>query len=90
MLAIAAPACASAAANDFPSLPVRVIVLFSPGGAVDDPIEFFKHPPNPDKQFSIMAGISHAGFQQKNYLTGYHLLHAYFTQPEAKYVGPAA
>ena len=28
-----------------------------------------------------MAGISHASFQQKNYLMVYHILHAYFTQP---------
>ena len=34
-----------------------------------------------------MAGISHASFQQKNYLMVYHILHAYFTQPEAVYVG---
>ena len=49
---------------------------------VDDLIEFFKRLPNPDKQFTVMAGISHASFQQKNYLTVYHLLHAFFTQPE--------
>jgi pimeloyl-ACP methyl ester carboxylesterase len=58
--------------------------------ALDDLIDFFKRLPNPDKQFSIMAGISHASFQQKNYLTAYHILHAYFTQPEPKYVGPPA
>jgi len=36
-----------------------------------------------------MPGISHASFQQKNYLTVYHILHAYFTQPKPAYVGPA-
>jgi alpha-beta hydrolase superfamily lysophospholipase len=56
--------------------------------ALDDLIEFFKRLPHPDKQFSIMAGISHASFQQKNYLTVYHILHAYFTQPAPVYVGP--
>ena len=55
--------------------------------ALDDLIEFFKRLPHPDKQFSIMAGISHASFQQKNYLTVYHILHAYFTQPAPVYVG---
>ncbi len=35
----------------------------------DDLIEFFKRLPNPDKQFAVMPGISHASFQQKNYLT---------------------
>jgi alpha-beta hydrolase superfamily lysophospholipase len=57
--------------------------------AFDDLIEFFKRLPNPDKQFSVMAGISHASFQQKNHLMVYHLLHAYFTQPDPVYVGPA-
>jgi pimeloyl-ACP methyl ester carboxylesterase len=53
---------------------------------VDDLIEFFKRLPNADKQFAVMAGISHASFQQKNYLTVYHLLHAFFTQPEPVYL----
>jgi alpha-beta hydrolase superfamily lysophospholipase len=53
----------------------------------DDLVEFFKRLPNPDKQFAVMAGISHASFQQKNYLTVYHLLHAFFTQPGPVYRG---
>jgi pimeloyl-ACP methyl ester carboxylesterase len=53
---------------------------------VDDLMDFFKRLPNPDKQFTVMAGISHASFQQKNYLTVYHLLHAFFTQPEPVYL----
>ena len=53
----------------------------------DDLIEFFKRLPNPDKQFSVMEGISHASFQQKNYRMVYHLLHAYFTQPVPVYSG---
>jgi pimeloyl-ACP methyl ester carboxylesterase len=57
--------------------------------AFDDLIEFFKRLPHPDKQFSVMAGISHASFQQKNYLSVYHILHAYFTQPVPVYAGPA-
>jgi pimeloyl-ACP methyl ester carboxylesterase len=55
--------------------------------ALDDLIEFFKRLPNPDKQFSVMAGISHASFQQKNYRTVYHILHAFFTHPAPVYVG---
>ena len=55
--------------------------------AFDDLIEFFKRLPNPDKQFSVLAGISHASFQQKNYLTVYHILHAFFTHPAPVYVG---
>ncbi|CAN5124484.1 hypothetical protein BH10PSE17_BH10PSE17_10660 [soil metagenome] len=53
----------------------------------DDLIEFFKLLPNMDKQFSVMAGISHASFQQKNYLMVYHLLHSFFTQPAPLYTG---
>jgi hypothetical protein len=34
-----------------------------------------------------MEGISHASFQQKNYMSVYHLLHAYFTMPEPVYRG---
>jgi pimeloyl-ACP methyl ester carboxylesterase len=57
--------------------------------AFDDLIEFFKRLPSPGKQFSVMAGISHASFQQKNFMMVYHILHAYFTQPDPAYVGPA-
>jgi pimeloyl-ACP methyl ester carboxylesterase len=53
--------------------------------AFDDLVEFWKRLPNPDKQFTVMAGISHASFQQKNYLTVYHILHAYFAQPAPAY-----
>ena len=51
----------------------------------DDLIEFFKRLPNPDKQFAVMSGISHASFQQINYMMVYHILHAFFTQPEPIY-----
>jgi len=55
--------------------------------ALDDLIEFFKRLPNPDKQFAVMPGISHASFQQKNYRIVYHVLHAFFTQPQPVYRG---
>jgi hypothetical protein len=35
-----------------------------------------------------MAGISHASFQQKNYLTTYAILLDWFTRPAPVYVGP--
>ncbi len=54
---------------------------------VDDLVEFFKRLPNPDKQFTVMAGISHASFQQKNFRTAYHILHAFFAPPEPVYLG---
>jgi pimeloyl-ACP methyl ester carboxylesterase len=51
----------------------------------DDLLEFYRRLPHPDKQFTVMAGISHASFQQKNYMMVYHILHAFFTQPEPVY-----
>jgi pimeloyl-ACP methyl ester carboxylesterase len=53
--------------------------------SLEDLLEFFRRLRNPDKQFAVMAGISHASFQQKNYLMVYHILHAFFTQPEPEY-----
>ena len=54
---------------------------------VDDLLEFFRRLPNPDKQFAVMAGISHASFQQKNYLAVYQILHGFFSLPEPVYRG---
>ena len=53
----------------------------------DDLIEFFKRLPNPDKHFAVMPGISHASFQQKNYMLVYHILLSFFAQPESIYRG---
>jgi pimeloyl-ACP methyl ester carboxylesterase len=53
----------------------------------DDLIEFFKRLPNPDKHFAVMPGISHASFQQKNYMLTYHILLSFFSQPAPIYVG---
>ena len=53
----------------------------------DDLIEFFKKLPNPDKQFAVMPGISHASFQQKNYMLVYHILLSFFSQPAPIYRG---
>jgi pimeloyl-ACP methyl ester carboxylesterase len=54
---------------------------------MEDLLEFFKRLPNPDKQFAVMPGISHASFQQKNYLAVYQILHAFFTLPDPIYRG---
>ena len=56
--------------------------------AMDDLIEYFRLLPCPTKQFSVMEGISHASFQQKNYMMVYQILHAYFTQPAPVYSDP--
>src|SRR4051812_47830701 len=55
--------------------------------SMEDLLKFFEQLPNPDKQFSVMAGISHASFQQKNYRMVYHILHSFFTQPDPVYRG---
>jgi pimeloyl-ACP methyl ester carboxylesterase len=71
-------------------LNVPVIVMrgeFDGIASLDDLLEFFRRLPHPDKQFTVMAGISHASFQQKNYRLVYHILHAFFTQPEPEYRG---
>ncbi len=51
----------------------------------DDLVAFWKRLPNADKTFTVMAGISHASFQQKNYRMVYHILHAFFAQPAPAY-----
>jgi pimeloyl-ACP methyl ester carboxylesterase len=53
----------------------------------DDLIEFFKKLPNPDKQFIVMPGISHASLQQKNYKLVQHILLSFFSQPKPAYQG---
>ena len=53
----------------------------------EDLARFFERLPNPDKQFVVMPGISHASFQQKNYLIVYHILRSFFSQPAPLYRG---
>jgi pimeloyl-ACP methyl ester carboxylesterase len=55
--------------------------------SIEDLIAFFERLPNPDKQFVVMPGISHASFQQKNYLMVYHILWSFFSQPAPVYRG---
>lgn len=55
--------------------------------SIEDLLAFFDRLPNMDKQFSVMAGISHASFQQKNYMMVYHILNAFFTLPQPPYKG---
>jgi pimeloyl-ACP methyl ester carboxylesterase len=52
---------------------------------VEDLLKFFALLPHPDKQFAVMEGVSHASFQQKNYLSVYHILHSFFSLPEPVY-----
>jgi pimeloyl-ACP methyl ester carboxylesterase len=55
--------------------------------SMQDLQKFFEKLPNPDKQFTVMSGISHASFQQKNYALVYHILLSFFTQPAPIYRG---
>lgn len=53
--------------------------------ALADLLDFFQKLPNPDKQFTIMPGIAHSSFQQKNYMLVYHILQAWFSRPDLVY-----
>jgi pimeloyl-ACP methyl ester carboxylesterase len=80
--------CSKLPLVDPAKLEVPTIVMrgeFDGIASVEDLLEFFRRLPNADKQFAVMAGISHASFQQKNYLLVYHILHAFLTQPEPEY-----
>lgn len=53
----------------------------------DDLLKFFAALPHPNKQFTVMEGISHASFQQKNYMKVYQILQSFYEQPDAVYTG---
>ena len=55
--------------------------------SLDDLLKFYTQLPTTSKQFSVMQGISHASFQQKNYMMVYHILHGFFSMPEPTYKG---
>ena len=55
--------------------------------SMEDLLKFFDLLPNPDKQFKMMPGISHASFQQINYLMAYQILHTFLVQPRPIYTG---
>jgi len=55
--------------------------------SIEDLLEFFRRLPCRGKQFTVMEGISHASFQQKNYLMVYEILHSFFSQPEPVFKG---
>jgi pimeloyl-ACP methyl ester carboxylesterase len=55
--------------------------------SIEDLLAFFQRLPNMQKQFSVMRGISHASFQQKNYMMVYQILLAFYTLQDPVYVG---
>jgi len=82
--------CANLPVVDPTKITVPTIIMrgeYDGIASFDDLVEFFKLLPNPDKQFAVMPGIAHASFQQKNYLIAYHILHAFFSQPEPVFRG---
>ena len=84
--------CANLPVVDPTKITVPTIIMrgeYDGIASFDDLVAFFKLLPNPDKQFAVMPGIAHASFQQKNFLIAYHILHAFFTQPEPIYRGHA-
>jgi pimeloyl-ACP methyl ester carboxylesterase len=84
--------CSRLPINDPARITVPTVVMrgqYDGIAGFGDLLAFFERLPNPDKQFIVMPGISHASFQQKNYRLVYHILHAWFTQPRPDYVGPA-
>ncbi|MGE5538522.1 MAG: alpha/beta hydrolase [Gemmatimonas sp.] len=82
--------CSRLPVNDPAKLTMPTIIMrgeYDGIAGFEDLIKFFTKLPNADKQFVVMPGISHASFQQKNYMLVYHILHSFFTQPEPVYRG---
>ena len=78
-----------AAGVDPEKIDVPTIVLRGEwdGIASMENLAFYQRLPNMQKQFSVMRGISHASFQQKNYMMVYQILHAFFTLQDPVYTG---
>ena len=55
--------------------------------SIGDLLDFFARLPNPDKQFTVMPGIAHASFQQKNHEMVYDILHGFFARTDPVYRG---
>ena len=82
--------CSKLPLLDPKKIPVPTIILrgeYDGIAGMDDLIDFYKLLPNMNKQFSVMRGISHASFQQKNYMMVYQILNSFFTMPEPVYKG---
>lgn len=82
--------CSKLPVVDPARIPVPTIIMrgeYDGIASMEDLVDFFEKLPNPDKQFTVMPGIAHASFQQKNYMLVYHILLSFFTQPEPVYPG---
>jgi pimeloyl-ACP methyl ester carboxylesterase len=82
--------CANLPVVDPLRIPVPTLIMrgqYDGIAGLDDLLEFFRRLPNPDKQFAVMPGIAHASFHQKNFRIPYHILQAFFSQPDPVYRG---
>jgi pimeloyl-ACP methyl ester carboxylesterase len=82
--------CSRLPLNDPANLTMPTIVMrgeYDGIASMDDLLKFFALLPHPDKQFTVMQGISHASFQQKNYMMVYQILQSFFERPAPVYTG---
>lgn len=82
--------CSRLPLNDPAKLTMPTVIMrgeYDGIAAMPDLLDFFARLPHPNKQFTVMQGISHASFQQKNYMTVYHILKTFFEQPAPVYGG---
>ena len=69
--------CSKLPVIDPANLNVPVLIMrgqFDGIASNEDLLDFFARLPNPDKQFSMMAGIAHNSTKQINYRISYHIL----------------
>jgi pimeloyl-ACP methyl ester carboxylesterase len=82
--------CSRLPVNDPEKITVPTLIMRGEHDGIasmDDLLKFFAKLATTDKQFTVMPGISHASFQQKNYMMVYHILASFFDQPAPVYRG---
>ena len=82
--------CSRLPVNDPEKITVPTLIMRGEHDGIasmDDLLKFFAKLATTDKQFTVMPGISHASFQQKNYMMVYHILASFFEQPPPVYRG---
>ena len=85
--------CANLPLVDPEKLPMATAILrgeYDGIAGMDDLLAFFKLLPNADKEFTVMPGIAHASFAQKNFLLVYQILHSFYSRPAPEYRGEAS
>lgn len=82
--------CANLPVNDPAKLTMPTLIMrgeYDGIASMADLLDFFARLPNPDKQFTVMPGIAHASFQQKNYMMVYDILLGFWTRTAPAYMG---